>query len=348
MATVCLGVAGPSAGADCPQFFSGEEIGTVQYGSINEASGIVASRKNLNVLWAHNDSGDSARVFAMNTEGDHLGIYNITGAGAVDWEDIAIGPGPVADQDYLYIGDIGDNGAGRTSGVQVYRVPEPAVDPDQEPENVWLTGVETITLEYPDGARDAETLMVDPANGDIYVVSKRDSKSRVYLAAYPQTASMTMVFVAELPWDWATGGEISPLGTEIIIRRYADAYVWPVVDYGFLWNAFDEEPCSVPLVFEPQGEAVCFDAFGFGYFTVSENLYQPIYYFSRDADVPDLTISRLGGNVYHLVWDEAGFYDLEFDTSLTFDNPDVVDVTGLTEYDYSTGEDSGFFRLVRR
>jgi len=346
-AIVCLGLVVSAAGVECPQFEPGEQVGTVQHGSINEASGVVASRKNLNVLWVQNDSGDSARVFAMNTEGTHLGIYNISGAGATDWEDIAIGPGPVAGQDYLYIGDIGDNNAVRTGGVRVYRVPEPAVDSNQSPVTVSLTGTVAFTLHYPDGPRDAETLMVDPANGDIYIVSKRESRSRVYLAAYPQTSGMTMQFVAELPWGGATGGEISPRRTEIIIRGYGNASLWPVPDYGFLWNAFDTAPCSVPLVSEPQGEAIGFDAFGFGYFTVSEGLYQPIYYFCRMADAPDLAISRLSENTYRLAWPEAGFFDLEFDTSPAFDSPDVTDVTGLTEYDYATNESRGFFRLVR-
>ena len=92
-------------------FAPGISTGTVQNSSINEASGIAASRANANVLWTHNDSGDSARVFAMTSAGTNLGTYSISGASAADWEDIAIGPGPLAGQQYLYIADIGDNGA---------------------------------------------------------------------------------------------------------------------------------------------------------------------------------------------------------------------------------------------
>jgi hypothetical protein len=67
------------------------QIGTVESSLINESSGIAASRENSDVLWTHNDAGDSARVFAMNTEGAHLGIYYLSVAGATDWEDMAIG-----------------------------------------------------------------------------------------------------------------------------------------------------------------------------------------------------------------------------------------------------------------
>ena len=139
--------------ATLPQFSSGAQVGTVESTAINEASGLAASRANSDVLWVHNDSGDSARVFAMTTAGELLAIYNLQGAAAWDWEDMCIGPGPTAGQDYLYLGDIGDNYAVRSS-INVYRVAEPTVSASATAIN--LSGVETFTLEYEDGARDAE------------------------------------------------------------------------------------------------------------------------------------------------------------------------------------------------
>ena len=53
-------------------------------------------------------------------------IYALDGATAIDWEDIAIGPGPQAETPYLYVGDIGDN-AERRPNIVVYRVAEPKV-----------------------------------------------------------------------------------------------------------------------------------------------------------------------------------------------------------------------------
>ena len=43
-----------------------------------------------------------------------------------DFEDITIGSGPVPGQDYLFIGDIGNNDYDRRF-LQVYRFPEPLV-----------------------------------------------------------------------------------------------------------------------------------------------------------------------------------------------------------------------------
>ena len=273
----------------CPQFLGGQQVGTLKSGSINEASGIAASRKNAGVLWVHNDSGDSARVFAINTKGIHLGIYNFKGAGAQDWEDIAIGPGPDPNKDYLYIGDIGDNASNR-SFIKVYRVPEPVIDTNQSPADVNLTGVKSIRLKYPDGARNAEALMVDPITSDLYIISK-EASSKIYHAVYPQSTTQvtTMELVATLPWGWAVGGDISRRGDMIIVKGYYNASVWHRPAGTHLWEAFNGQECQVPLIWEPQGEAICFDANGCGYYTVSEGSYQPIYYFARDEKCPMLT-----------------------------------------------------------
>jgi len=269
-------------------FNTSTRVGTVASTSVNEASGLAVSRKNAGVMWVHNDSGDSARVFAMNTAGAHLGIYTLSGASATDYEDIAIGPGPVAGKDYLYVADTGDNSAVRSS-IRVYRVQEPTVSPTQSPVSVTLTGVQALTFVYEDGARDAETLMIDPRTGDLYVVTKRESLGRVYRASastlVPGT-TITLHRVATLTWTGATGGDISPQGDEIIIRGYTQAFVWARPANTILWDAFSSTAYSVPLASEPQGEAIAYDPQGNGYYTTSEGTNQPIYYYARQTASP--------------------------------------------------------------
>lgn len=297
LVVVCLLATSCSTFAVGPQFEGGQQVGTVGHSLILEASGIAASRQNGGVLWVHNDSGGSARVFAMDVQGQDLGQYTITGASNRDWEDMAIGPGPVGGQDYLYLGDIGDNNADYGS-IVIYRVAEPAVSSTQAPVTVDLSGADTITLTYPDGARDAETLMVDPVNGDLYVVSKGESHSRVYRVAASQLvngATVAMEYKAQLPWGWATGGDISPDGQEIIIRGYVVASLWTRPGGGDLWDAFAGPAVSIPLVADGQGEAIGFDADGLGYYTVAEGASAPIYYFARVPEPATLGLLVVGG-----------------------------------------------------
>jgi hypothetical protein len=273
---------GCAASGDCPKFLAGHKVGTVQSPLIGGASGLAASRKNPGVLWIHNDYNPPC-VYAMTPEGKLLGVYNLEGAKNHNWEDIAIGPGPEPNIDYLYVGEIGDNDS-RRKNIKVYRVPEPNVNANQALANVTLTNVETIELGYPDGPRDAETLLLDPLTKDIYIVSK-ERTSKVYRAAYPQkTAGKTILEqVGKLHWGMATAGDISPDGNEIIIRGYFAASLWIRPKEGPMWKAFEGSECSIPIILEQQGEAICFDAKGAGYYTTSEHKHQPIYYFPRDT-----------------------------------------------------------------
>ncbi len=254
---------------------------------VREASGIVASRQNPGVLWVHNDSGDAARIFAIDAKAVFLGVCNIAGARARDWEDIAAGPGPDPNRHYLYIGDIGDN-QGRRPDVTVYRVSEPGVDATRPFGTTTAGPADAIVLTYPDGPRDAETLLVDPLTRDIYIISKREMFSKVYLAAWPQSTTQRteMRPVALLPWGFAVAGDVSPDGRRVIVRGIFNASRWnrparegtpgdPVP----LWRAFADRQVQLPLMDEPQGEGICFDNKGAGYFTIGEMDYPPLHYF---------------------------------------------------------------------
>lgn len=300
--------------AGCPQFLAGVQSGTVESSMLTEISGITASRKNPDVFWAHNDSGDTANAYAMDKDGNHLGVYSLSGAIAFDWEDMTIGPGPEENKQYLYLGDIGDNYAIR-SNIVVYRVQEPDVNSNQAPISETLGGVESLRLAYPDGARDAEVLMLDPATRDLYVISKRETYSRIYVARYPQSTDATTVmeYKGELPWGWTTGGDVSVDGSLVLIRSYAAASVWRRTAEMELWEAFGGEECIVPLVLEPQGEGICFDTQGCGYCTVSEGAHRPIYYFGRDEECPlegdlngDGNVSLPDAGIFTDNWLKAG------------------------------------------
>jgi hypothetical protein len=337
----CYIVSGGFLFAQCPQFDTGYSMGTVQSSDIVEASGLAASRKNPYVLWTHNDKGGSARLFAMNTDGTHLGIYYLSGASNRDWEDIAVGPGPVDGLHYIYVGDIGDNNASYAS-ITIYRVPEPQVDSEQSPVVVVLTGVESITLQYPDGAHNAETLMLDPLTKDIYIITKKDAYPRVYRAPYPQStsATITMEYKCQLPWlytgsgDWASAGDISPAGSEVIVRNYDTASIWQRPADANLWDAFAQTECSFTLLEEIQGEAICFvNGFACGFITTSEGDYQPINYYPRvfEADFDEsCCVDFYDFNLLANAWLSAlGEGNWNSDCDISDPNDDFIDANDL-------------------
>ncbi|RIK74278.1 MAG: hypothetical protein DCC68_23430, partial [Planctomycetota bacterium] len=266
-----------------PQFLGGDIRGVVETPELVEASGLVASRRQADVLWTHNDNGDS-RLFAMTSRGEHLGIYD-TQAPAVDWEDLAIGPGPQAGTDYIYIADTGDNAQVRMT-ITVYRVAEPAVRSDQSPVNVNLSGVAAISLRYPDGSHDAESLIVDPDTGDIYIITKRDTPSRIYRAAYPQSTSTTttLQYLGQLTWGGALSGDISPDGREILLKDFDDAFYYSRPVGTSIAAALAVAPESIPYTTQRLGEGISWDGQGRGYFTNSEGTHEPLYYYERVSD----------------------------------------------------------------
>jgi hypothetical protein len=290
--------------SEAEQFCAGAELlepsATVASPDLIETSGLAVSRTQ-DVVWAHNDSGDTARVFAIGPEGEALATYTLNGAEATDWEDMALGPGPEESVEYLYLGDIGDNASIRPS-IAVYRAPEPNVDPASS--NLSIEA-DAFTLQYPDGAHDAETLLVDPANGDIYVVTKNiaGGPSGIYRAAAPQAADapITLEELAEI--DFAalaptkvippesgplplglpkvpTGGDISPDGRVIAVRTYGTTWMWARAEGQSVADAFAGEPCEAPSEVQPQGEAIAFTADGRGYVTASEGANVPLHRFA--------------------------------------------------------------------
>jgi hypothetical protein len=262
-------------------FAPARPMGIVRSDALSEISGLVASRQNPGVLWVHNDSGEAARVFALDAHAELLGTCTITGAQARDWEDIALGPGPDPNRPYLYLGDIGDN-QGRRPDVTVYRVPEPRVDAARPFGTMTAGPADALRLVYPDRPRDAETLLVDPLTRDIYLIAKRELFARVYRAPWPQSTEQPtrMKQVTLLPWSLPTGGDVSPDGRRVIVRSLYNASLWDRPAGAPLWRAFSGRQTPLPLADEPQGEAICFDAQGAGYFTISEGRRPTLYYFA--------------------------------------------------------------------
>lgn len=323
-----------------PDIAAGVNLGNLQNPSMDESSGLAVSRKNPRVLWVVNDSGPNS-VYAINRQGEYLGAYIIDGFAMRDWEDIAIGPGPAAGVDYLYVGNIGDNSAVYGS-ISVARVPEPSVDADGSPETNTLYGADIITLQYPDGARDAEALMVDPWSGDICIVTKRELfANRVYNCPYPQsvTGTNTLIHVATLPICCVTAGDIAPSGRQILLKTVGIEGVrhWYRAPGQTVAQALGGTSTVVPYIAEPQGEAVAWRPHDGGYYTTSEGVAQPLYFYENLTD--DDLDGILDG------WEWSFFPDLARDGTGDADSDGVTD---FDEYVADTSPTNGadYFRIA--
>ena len=72
------------------------------------------------MLWLHDDGGNPARLFAVDTNGDRLATLRVEGVTKTDWEDMAAFR--LDGRDYLLIADTGDNGGlRRTLQLHVHR-----------------------------------------------------------------------------------------------------------------------------------------------------------------------------------------------------------------------------------
>jgi len=256
------------------KFETGVSLGLVEDGRLEEVSGLVASRSQPGMVWVHNDSGNPAAIYLLDSQARVQASY-VLGEAQRDWEDIAIGPGPVEGINYLYVGNIGDNFTLHFRNY-IYRFPEPtAVD------NIdTIRQIDTIAFVYPDEQWDAETLLLDPLTKNLYLLSKEMSHTRIYCLPYPQRTDTVMIaehvltipFKGENLLDRLVAGDISKDGRELLLKTYQQVFYRNRPDSSLSFAEWIISPAdTLPYTVEPQGEAVGFAPDGSGYYTLSES-----------------------------------------------------------------------------
>jgi hypothetical protein len=238
---------------------------SISPGLIDEVSGIADSRLNKGALWIEEDGGKPAQLQLLLYNGNLLKKIQIKNADNRDWEDLAIGVGPMNNTSYLYIADIGDNNV-QNPNYNIYRFPEPAASVDT------VFAWDKINFSYPDGAHDAGALLIDNETKDIYIVTKTTSFAKLYKLRYPQSTinSTTAILVNTLSLSNVVSAALSSNGQEIILKTYTGLYYWQRTKGQTIESALQKQPLSLGYQLEPQGEAVCFKNDGSGFFTLSE------------------------------------------------------------------------------
>ena len=265
-------------------FETGKGLATFTNDTLNEASGLGASKVNMGLIWVEEDSKNPNAIQLIDLNGKIKAWCSLPGIANRDWEDLCVSTGPVDNKSYVYVAEIGDNKSQYTSKF-VYRFQEPDISGKVLPATIDAANIDKIELKYPDGTRNAEGLMVDPLTKDIYVVSKENTAS-VYMAKYPQSLTQPNILkkVAVLPFSTVTAADISPNGNEMFIKTYTQIFYWKKTGSETILDLLKKNPQTVPYVFEPQGEAICFSQDGSGFFTLSEignTTSQTLYFYKR-------------------------------------------------------------------
>jgi hypothetical protein len=245
---------------------------------VAELSGFVASRRHPGIFWAHNDSGHELVLYALRDDGRVVASFPVLDVNGVDPEDVAIGPcAPREVRTCLYVADTGDNLRSRAQA-QVIRVLEPVVLRSGP-----LVG-EAFPFTYPDGAHDAEGILVDPRSADVLVVTKAllslGDVYRVDVHGKPRRVRAVHVATLSIPNAFdalVTGAAVHPGGTRVLLRTYRGVWEFRRPGATDLVDVLRAPPRDVPAAMQLQGEAVSYTADGTGYLLGSEGEGAPLF-----------------------------------------------------------------------
>lgn len=237
---------------------------------IDECSGIAKSRKYKDTYWVHNDSGDSARIFAIHSNGKliqpHQANYEgikLEGSSNFDWEDIAI------DSDTLYVSDCGDNLNFR-SDQTVYMIKEP------NPETAaTISKVKKIRISYPDrtptGPWHFDCEALSAWKGTLYFITKwrkdrsnmPDVGASIYMLAKPSYDKVNVLKKLDTKTDmggWVTASDLSPDGKQLaVLTQFPVQSVW-LFDMTKGTDIFHHPIKQVVFTGARQCEAVCWES----------------------------------------------------------------------------------------
>ncbi|WP_203808119.1 hypothetical protein [Paractinoplanes tereljensis] len=264
LAAAVVGVAVPGvavAADDGPQQVC--EVGDKR---LTELSGLAATGTGYVVVDDSSDQASHRKIFYLTKKCkvDRTVSYP---SRPRDTEDLGI-----AADGTLWVADIGDNNGNRAT-IALWRLAPGAKEP------------QLYRLTYPDGAHDAEALLLTRAGTPI-LVTKSIASASVYVpdgelkagktTTLRQAGSVTVPVTGTsnpfgLPGRLViTGGAVSPDGRHAVLRTYADAFEFEVSGDDVVGAITKGTPTQIALPDEPQGESIAYTVDGTALLTVSE------------------------------------------------------------------------------
>ncbi len=276
-------------------------LGVMRSRGLSEVSGLALAKGEPLRLWAHNDSGDAARLFLVSSAGELLMEVELEGASHTDWEDMC--GFEREGKRYLLVGDIGDNAA-RRSDCQLYLLSEPEFSPDEAPQSrgpkQQKVAAQKVSFRFEDGPRNCEALGFDSTSDSLLLVEKllgstaEGINAGVYQldlgkllgqASASETKPLVAKRIGELPWRNVTGLDLSADGRHLFVRTYFEGYLLERRPEQS-WQQLLKQPLpkAIRLPVEAQGEAVCFAGDASAVVLTSEFTFQPIWKLALRAE----------------------------------------------------------------
>ena len=287
-------------------FEAADQVGRIESQQLVECSGIDTSLTNDDVLWAINDGGNGPYLYALGSDGRDRGRFRVLGAENRDWEGLAtfLWRGEAM----IMIADFGDNQRQYASHT-LYVVKEPRVStkPPVHPGAVDIAW--KIVFRYPDANHDAEGLAVDPAAGEILLLTKRDQPPLLFVLSLQASVSGAMATARPVtamnhipepsPNDrlhaygayrsQPTAIDLSPDNTMMAVLTYKHAYLFnrrPDTSWAM---ALQQQPVLIELPLPEnspalaQREAICFSRDGASLLVTSEGRHPGIFRLLRSS-----------------------------------------------------------------
>ncbi len=249
-----------ASAAACPRYPTVVKRGSIHTNGIHEVSGLEWSARRR-VLWFEQDSGNPARLYAATRSGRARANILIPNAHNHDWEDMALAG------NRIYMGDIGDNGSKRPD-IQIYVLPEPRLTVHRAPARV-------LNLRYPDGAHNAEAMVVDPVVGRLFIITKERDRDfadvyRVKVTNFRSGATRRLQRIGRIPIGNVTAADLGPEG--LIVKNYRHGLLYRWANDRRVATAIRGRPCTVEIGF---GESITFAPGAL--YAVPEGQTPPIY-----------------------------------------------------------------------
>ena len=261
------------------RYRSPRKLAVLENHEINESSGLACSRRQPGIIWTHNDSGDDPVIYAFNRQGKHLGRFEVGGAKAHDWEDMA---SVLLDETpCLLVGDVGSRRPDDEPYV-LYLVEEPRIDRNATKRSGMVRLLKTVPFHFQGGRRNCESIALDPTSRMVLLATKTANRlCTIYAIPWPDNTDeeevKEAVPVSRANVQMVTAMDVSPDGRRAILAGYStgmEFYRRKDEDWD---QAFKQNGRLVLLPFRRQGESICYGTDGKTIYVTSEKLPTPLF-----------------------------------------------------------------------